>query len=107
MINCRPCLFSVMLLAYSAPGFAIDVPRSAELENMLIQDCGSCHGLTFNGGLGPPLLPEALKHKPRDFLIQTILQGRANTAMPPWQGLLNQQEAAWMVDRLKAGMNQK
>jgi cytochrome c55X len=79
---------------------AITAERSAELENMLVQDCGSCHGLRFRGGLGPALLPENLEGKPREALIITILEGRAGTAMPPWKKLLNEQEAAWMTDRL-------
>ena len=74
--------------------------RVAELENMLIQDCGSCHGLQFKGGLGPPLLPRDLQHKPREMLIATILYGRPGTAMPPWNLLLNRSEAEWMIDYL-------
>jgi cytochrome c55X len=81
--------------------------RNAELENMLIQDCGSCHGLTFKGGLGPALLPDTLHNKSRDFLIQTVLQGRSNTAMPGWKNLLSEQEAAWMIDELINGIDKK
>lgn len=77
--------------------------RQAELENMLIQDCGSCHGLQFKGGLGPALLPQNLAGKPREFLLHSILQGRAGTAMPPWNALLDAHEANWMLDRLLTG----
>lgn len=76
--------------------------RQAELRSILHQDCGSCHGLTLRGGLGPALLPEALQGKPREFLIATILDGRPGTAMPPWRPLLQPEEVAWLVDLLLA-----
>ena len=101
------CVFSVGLalsLLTTAPYASqpMSAERQDELQNMLVQDCGSCHGLTFRGGLGPPLLPEALQQKPRDFLIATILNGRPGTAMPPWHPLMTQAEAEWMLDRLLA-----
>lgn len=74
--------------------------RQAELRNLLIQDCGSCHGLTLNGGLGPPLRGEALADKPAEYLTATILYGRPGTAMPPWRPFLSDREATWLTDRL-------
>lgn len=76
--------------------------RQQELANLLQQDCGSCHGLRFKGGLGPPLLPEHLQGKPDILLVETILNGRTGTAMPPWRGLVTESEAAWMVERLRS-----
>lgn len=78
--------------------------RQAELYNLLVQDCGSCHGLTLRGGLGPALLPENLRERPRDALIDTVLYGRPGTAMPPWNTLLKREEAAWIIDRLRNGV---
>ena len=78
--------------------------RQATLEHLLIQDCGSCHGLRMTGGLGPALTPHILADKSRDSLIATVIFGRPGTAMPPWQALLNEQEAAWMIDRLLQGV---
>lgn len=75
--------------------------RRAELRHLLSQDCGSCHGLTLAGGLGPALTPDAMRGKPRAFLLHTILKGRTGTAMPPWEGLLSQAEANYLVDLLK------
>ena len=44
------------LLMLSLPALAEVGPERAEkLEHILIQDCGSCHGLTMKGGLGSPL----------------------------------------------------
>ena len=75
--------------------------RQTALRNLLNHDCGACHGLTLKGGLGPSLLPEALAGKPDDLLISTILEGRKDTAMPPWQPFMNRDEAAWLVGVLR------
>ena len=80
-----------------------DPARQAALLHLLQQDCGSCHGLTMRGGLGPALLPHTLAGKPKDFLVRTIIDGRPGTAMPPRRPFLNEQEAAWLVDRLMQG----
>lgn len=78
-------------------------PRRNELINLVRQDCGSCHGLTLKGGLGPALLPETLKDKPPAGLVATILYGRPDTAMPPWQRFLSESEAEWIVINLQKG----
>jgi len=75
-----------------------------ELRNLLVQDCGSCHGLTMRGGLGPALLPETLADKPDAVLVSTIMDGRPGTAMPPWRPLLSEDDANWMVQQLKQGL---
>jgi cytochrome c55X len=80
-----------------------DGPRRAELRHRLLQDCGSCHGLTLKGGLGPPLLAESLAGKDRDGLVVTVLEGRPGTPMPPWKVELSEAEAAYLVDRLIRG----
>ncbi len=77
------------------------------LVRLVRQDCGSCHGLTLKGGLGSPLLPSHLADKPADSLVATILYGRPGSAMPPWKGLLTEQEAQWIVARLQAGFPQE
>jgi cytochrome c55X len=77
--------------------------RKDQLTHIVQQDCGSCHGMTLKGGLGPALLPESLQEKPLLFLQNTILYGRVGTAMPPWKTLLTEQEALWISQQLKAG----
>jgi cytochrome c55X len=89
----------------SQPMAEVDVSRQQELLYLLKQDCGSCHGMTLKGGLGPSLLPEALHGKPRDLLVSTVLEGRPGTAMPPWRAMLTRDEARWLVTQLQRGMN--
>jgi cytochrome c55X len=74
--------------------------RQQELRNMLAHDCGSCHGLTLKGGLGPSLLMDGIANKTDEFLVRTILEGRKGTAMPPWKPFLTEQETLWMVQKL-------
>lgn len=80
--------------------------RQKELIHMVRQDCGSCHGMTLRGGLGPALLPTTLADKPVDGLVATIIGGRAGTAMPPWHRFLAEDEARWIVARLMEGFPQ-
>jgi len=49
------------------------------------------------------LLPEALSGKSREYLVTTILQGRDNTAMPPWNPMLSRDDATWIAEQLKLG----
>lgn len=78
--------------------------RQAELLNLVRQDCGSCHGLRLEGGLGLPLTPQALREKSPEALKQTILHGRGGTPMPPWNPFLTEAEAGWIVDILLKGL---
>ncbi|MBR9852390.1 MAG: cytochrome c [Rhodobacteraceae bacterium] len=92
------------LIALSQTGMAyagdIPAPRAAELEHMLIQDCGSCHGLTMKGGLGSPLTPEALDGADAESLAFIILEGVPGTAMPAWRPILSESEAQWIAHYL-------
>lgn len=94
-----------LMLAASASATEIAYPRQTELGQLLRQDCGSCHGLRLQGGLGPPLTPEALRNKPPAYLERVILEGRAGTPMPPWRGLLTPAEAQWLVQTLLRGVD--
>ncbi len=94
-------LFSINTVVASEADLSAE--RKEQLNHIVKQDCGSCHGMTLKGGLGPALLPDDLKGKPVAFLQHTILNGRAGTAMPPWKTLLTEQEALWISHQLKAG----
>ena len=82
----------------------ISATRQTELLYLLKQDCGSCHGMTLKGGLGPALLPETLNGKPRELLVTAILEGRHGTAMPPWKAMLTPDEAEWLAVQLQTGV---
>jgi len=101
----KALLLITSLLVISQSLADVDASRQHELMYLLKQDCGSCHGMTLKGGLGPSLLPEALDGKPTDLLISTILEGRENTAMPPWKAMLTYEETRWMAIQLQQGVN--
>jgi len=92
-----------LLLIPEALAAAPDAERQAQLEHLLVQDCGSCHGLRMTGGLGPAITRDALTGKPRDSLIATVTHGRPGTAMPGWNALLDEQDIVWLVDLLLEG----
>jgi len=87
----------------NAKNTEISTARQQALYNMVRQDCGSCHGMTLKGGLGSPLNPADLKGKSVDFITLTIMNGRPNTAMPPWNEIVTKQEAKWIAQQLKKG----
>ena len=94
------------LLLTAAPAFAATPSsvRQEALRHMVRQDCGSCHGMTLKGGLGSPLLPQALEGIPAEHLAEIILNGIPGTPMPPWAGLLSADEAGWIANELKKGL---
>ena len=94
---------AAFILALAAfPALAGDLPqgRVAELERLVRQDCGSCHGMTLKGGLGNDLRPQALAGAAPEALAQIVLDGVPGTAMPPWRPLLTEGEALWIAEYL-------
>jgi cytochrome c55X len=89
-------------LAFAASAEA-DATRERELVRLVRQDCGSCHGMNLTGGLGLPLTPEALRDKPFDSLVATVVYGRPGTAMPPWKSIISERDAEWIVRQLIQG----
>ena len=95
-------LFFLVLLTTQA--FAsLSEQRQQELGHLLKHDCGSCHGMTLKGGLGPALLPESLIEKPDELLFVTIREGRHGTPMPPWKTQLTEDEVHWIIQLLRKG----
>ena len=108
MVDARNLLKMVLSAAFgaapAASAFAVagDVDP-VQLETMLRQDCGACHGGALKGGLGKPLLPEALGGRSVETLASIILDGLPGTPMPPWRPLLSSDQAAWLAQRLLKG----
>ena len=101
-------MLAVAIMALAGIGVAaerggVTAARGRELTRLVRDDCGACHGMQLNGGLGPPLTPQALREKPADSLVATVLAGRPGTAMPPWRQFLSDADAAWIVARLREG----
>lgn len=94
---------SLLALALlGGPALAEEVDPAA-LKRLVHQDCGSCHGLTLKGGLGPDLRVETLGHYDREGLASVILYGVPGTPMPPWKPLMSDAEALWIAEYLLTG----
>ena len=104
MRNMSKWLFALIIMILLTPvAAALDTARQAELLYLLKHDCGSCHGMTRKGGLGPPLLPENINARPAVFMMNTVLDGRPGTPMPPWRGELSEQDAQWLIEAMRQG----
>lgn len=97
------CAVLALVAARAAHADAPTPERQRELVHLVRQDCGSCHGMTLRGGLGPSLRPDALHDKPAEALVATIYGGRPGTPMPPWKRFMTEAEASWIVDQLLKG----
>jgi cytochrome c55X len=105
MIRSTLLLFFLLCLTTPAITHAESfTPRQRELIHILKHDCGSCHGITLKGGLGPALTPAALSGKSTEDMVHIITNGQPEKAMPPWGTLLDQDEIQWLAEQLKAGV---
>jgi len=95
-------LAALMLLALPAVA-EVSPNRAVELEHLVLQDCGSCHGMTFKGGLGPDIRAERMAGFTPSAIAAVILDGVPGTPMPPWRGLLSEEDALWIAEYLRKG----
>lgn len=88
------------LLLAGAPASAVDTVRQSELVRLVHQDCGSCHGMTLKGGLGPDIRAVRLAGSDPAALAAIILDGVPGKPMPPWRPLLSEADAMWIANYL-------
>ena len=91
---------ALALLAFAASTQAAETQGTKTLRRPVLQDCGSCHGMTLEGGLGPAITPEALQGRDPAEITAIIREGRPARAMPGWGPLLAPGEA----ERIAAGL---
>ncbi len=97
-------VMGVVLLAGTASAEqSISAVRVGELKHLVHHDCGSCHGMTLKGGLGPDIRPQTISGAPPEAVAAIILDGVPETAMPPWRPLLSEDDALWIANYLLAG----
>ncbi|WP_029066320.1 cytochrome c [Labrenzia sp. DG1229] len=85
------------------PVLAGETSPPTDLINLVHQDCGSCHGLTLKGGLGPDIRPQSLSHYDVETLSTVVLDGIPETAMPPWRPLMSEADAKRVAEYLLQG----
>jgi cytochrome c55X len=94
---------ALVLVTLAPASFAQGPPDPLALERLVRQDCGSCHGMTLKGGLGPDLLRGRLTGREPGTIARIILDGVQGTPMPPWRPLLSEAEALWIANYLLDG----
>ena len=92
--------FITMATAQSTIAEPLSPGRANELERLVRQDCGSCHGMTLKGGLGPDIRGTALSGSDPETIAQIILDGVPGTPMPPWRPLMSEADARWIANYL-------
>ena len=98
-----PLVELIAAVAFLWATAAMGDPDRSRLANLVVQDYGSCHGLTLKGGLGRPLTQDALAGLSHENIRDIILDGLPGTPMPPWRPLLSEREADMIAAMLKSG----
>ena len=93
----------LMVMIAAAVAAELSDARKTELTYLVRQDCGSCHGMTLKGGLGSALTSDRLAGEDTAALAAIILHGIPGKPMPPWSGLLRENEAWWIAQALQKG----
>lgn len=81
----------------------VSAARALELLDFVAGTCPACHGTDLQGSVGPPLSRAELEHLTVNALAMTLLQGRPEKGMPPWNGQLSKTDALWIAGFLKGG----
>lgn len=98
-------ILAILFAPYSAfAGSTLTPVRKTELIHLLKNDCGSCHGITLKGSLGPSLLPEAMAKRNPGELRAIILDGVPGTPMPAWRGQFSEADVNFLVNLLQHGV---
>lgn len=103
LVSAFASLAVLLTVSLATAATTLSAQRKSELTNLVRQDCGSCHGMTMQGGLGKPLLPDNLIDATAQEIAEIILSGVPGTPMPPWRGLLAKGDALWIATQLKNG----
>ncbi len=102
-VQSRPPFMRLIAAVLMSSGVAAGGERAVEMRNFLRNDCGACHGMTLQGGLGPALTPVALTGRSAEELRLVIRDGRSGTAMPQWRGQLSDADIDALVEILLTG----
>lgn len=97
----RWLIIGILLFASAGNAAGLDEERRADLDHLLRHDCGSCHGINLDGGLGPALTPSLMRERSPEYLRTTIRDGVPGTAMPPWGSLLSDADIAYLAKTLR------
>ena len=78
-------LGKLVLSVAAATTLMVTTASAFDTDAVFEKDCQGCHGPAHQGGVGADLRPGKIKGKDSAMLANTILNGRAGTAMVPWK----------------------
>jgi nitrite reductase (NO-forming)/hydroxylamine reductase len=78
-------LSRLLLSTVAAAALTTGAVASFDPEAVFEKDCQGCHGPAHQGGVGADLRPAAIQGKNAYKLAETIMNGRAGTAMPAFK----------------------
>ena len=86
----------------SAPTSTPTTP-AIDADKLYTTNCVACHGANRQGmpNLGPALTPESLSTLSDTETKDIILNGRVNTAMPPWKDKLSSEAMDAIIQFIK------
>lgn len=93
-------VMSVAAMAIVGSGLVADT-SSMDVEAVFEKECQGCHGPNHEGGVGSDLRPSVIGKKNAYELAETILNGKAGTAMPQFKDKFGKADADKMVDYLQ------
>ncbi|MDD3475595.1 MAG: cytochrome D1 domain-containing protein [Sulfurimonas sp.] len=72
-----------------------------DAETVFEKECQGCHGPNLEGGVGSDLRPAITAKKNSYELAETVLNGRAGTAMPSFKDKITKDQADAIVDYIQ------
>lgn len=90
-------LISMVILsvwALTPAAWAVSFEKSvADGKSIYAKNCAACHGANGEGGVGPALNQKSkLDSIGMENIRKTVEDGKPGTAMPPWKGVLTEQQ---------------
>jgi len=93
-------VMSVAAMAVVSSGLMADA-SNMDVEKVFEKECQGCHGPNHEGGVGSDLRPAVTAKKNAYDLANTILNGKAGTAMPQFKEKFSKADADKMVDYIQ------
>jgi mono/diheme cytochrome c family protein len=109
----RLLVAGILLLLLSAcfsavhPEEAAGPPVAGKPASLYYLDsCAGCHGTDRRGATGPALLPQRLS-QPDTYYFDVIQNGKPGTVMPPWGGMLAEQDITNLIRFIRSQPDSK
>ena len=89
---------TALALLALAPTLHAQIQRAGKVNEIYAENCASCHGEQMEGGLAPSMLDDAwLRGGDDESLARSIREGLPENGMPPWAGLLSEEDIRSLV----------